>query len=188
MINVDHGSLPGCFNAIKEKLDVGNFGFGILGSIVFVGLIFGSIAASGLFSKGNWIKPTLIMALALNAVSLYVFTLSNSFYLMIIVRGAIGFFQVFVCIYMPVWVDTYGSESQKTIWLTVNMLASPLGVVLGYTLTYYMNLYHSWEWSFNIQAVAMLPCIACVVVTPSHYLNIEKTIEFRNKCAQLVTR
>jgi hypothetical protein len=50
MINVDHGSLPGCFDAIKGKLEVGNLGFGILGSIVFVGLIFGSIAASGLFS------------------------------------------------------------------------------------------------------------------------------------------
>ena len=111
MINVDHGSLPGCFNAIKEKLDVGNLGFGILGSIVFVGLIFGSIAASGLFSQGDWIKPTLILALTLNAISLYAFTLSNSFYLMVFVRGAIGFFQVFVCIYMPVWVDTYGSES-----------------------------------------------------------------------------
>ena len=188
MINVDHGSLPGCFNAIKEKLEVGNLGFGILGSIVFVGLIFGSIAASGLFSQGNWIKPTLLFALALNALSLYAFTLSNSFYLMVIVRGVIGFFQVFVCIYMPVWVDTFGSESQKTIWLTINMLASPLGVVLGYSLTYYMNISHSWEWSFNIQAVALIPCICCVIVTPSQYLNIEKTIEFRNRCAQLVDR
>jgi predicted MFS family arabinose efflux permease len=148
--NVDHGSLPGCFNAIKDKLQVENFGFGILGSIVFVGLIFGSIVASGLFSRGEWIKLTLLVALSLNAVSLYAFTQSSSFYFMVIVRGAIGFFQVFVCIFMPVWVDTYGSESQKSIWLTVNMLASPLGVVLGYTLTYYMNLYHSWEWSFKI--------------------------------------
>lgn len=76
MINVDHGSLPGCFNAIKEKLDVGNLGFGMLGSVVFVGLIFGSIAASGLFSQGHWIKPTLIAALTLNSVALYGFTLS----------------------------------------------------------------------------------------------------------------
>jgi hypothetical protein len=111
LINVDHGSLPGCFNAIKEKLEVGNLGFGILGSIVFVGLIFGSMAASGLFSRGEWIKPTLVLALTLNALSLYAFTLSNSFLFLVIVRGFIGFFQVFVCIYMPVWVDTFGSES-----------------------------------------------------------------------------
>ena len=148
--NVDHGSLPGCFDAIKNKLEVGNFGFGMLGSIVFVGLIFGSIAASGLFSQGAWIKPTLVLALLLNSICLYVFTLSNSFYFMVFVRGAIGFFQVFVCIYMPVWVDTFGSESQKSIWLTINMLAAPLGVVLGYTLTYYMNKYQTWEWSFII--------------------------------------
>lgn len=66
------------------------------------------------------------------------------------------------------------------------MLASPLGVVLGYTLTYYMNLNHSWEWSFTIQAIAMIPCIGCVIVTPSQYLNIEKTIEFRKRCAEVV--
>jgi hypothetical protein len=65
MVNVDHGSLPGCFNSIKEKLGVGNLGFGILGSIVFVGLILGSMVASGLYSQGNWIKPTLILALTL---------------------------------------------------------------------------------------------------------------------------
>ena len=32
------------------------------------------------------------------------------------------------------------------------MLAAPLGIVGGYMLTYYMNKYHSWEWSFYLQS------------------------------------
>jgi MFS family permease len=68
------------------------------------------------------------------------------------------------------------------------MLACPLGVVLGYTLTYYMTLYHSWEWSFDIQALVMLPCIGCLIVTPSHYLNITKTVEFRKRCIMKIER
>jgi len=83
---------------------------------------------------------------------------------------------------MPVWADAYGTEKQKSIWLTVLLLASPLGVVLGYTLTYYMEKYLSWEWSFYIQAIALLPCAACILVTPSRYINIEYTIKFKAEC------
>lgn len=107
---------------------------------------------------------------------------------MVIIRGLIGFFQVFFSIYMPVWVDTFGSEKEKTVWLTLNMLACPLGVVLGFTLTYYMNLYHTWEWSFILQALALIPCIACLLVTPSMYLNIEKTIDYKNRCEERAER
>lgn len=51
---------------------------------------------------------------------------------------------------MPVWADAYGNEKQKSAWLTILLLASPVGVVLGYTLTYYMIENLSWEWSFYI--------------------------------------
>lgn len=92
LINVDHGSLPGCHEQIKNKLNTDNFGFGVLGSIVYVGLIFGSIVASVLFSKGVWIKPTLIASLVFTGFFYWFFTLPTNFFLMIIIRGSIGFF------------------------------------------------------------------------------------------------
>ena len=49
---------------------------------------------------------------------------------------------------MPVWADTFGTQKQKAIWMTFLMLASPLGIVLGFTLTYYMIKFASWEYSF----------------------------------------
>lgn len=51
---------------------------------------------------------------------------------------------------MPVWADAMGTEHQKSIWMTILLLASPLGVVLGYTLTYYMDIHLSWEYSFYV--------------------------------------
>lgn len=49
LINVDHGSLAGCSVELKEDLDINDFQFGILGSIAYCGIFFGSMAATGLF-------------------------------------------------------------------------------------------------------------------------------------------
>lgn len=139
LINVDHGTLPGCRDQIEKKLNVKDFEYGILGSLVYVGLTLGSAFATGLFSKGEYIKPTLVVTLLLNAVSLFLFTMTSSFIMISPIRLMIGFFQIFTCIFYPVWCDTYGPERYKSAWLTIMLLASPLGIVLGYALTYYMN-------------------------------------------------
>mmetsp|Transcript_29990 Transcript_29990/g.45856 ORF Transcript_29990/g.45856 Transcript_29990/m.45856 type:complete len:199 (+) Transcript_29990:390-986(+) len=136
LVNVDHGALPGISNKIKEKLDIQNFRFGVLGSIVYVGLTLGSAVATGLYSKGSWIKPTLICSLLMNSVFLYLFTMTDNYYFTLFSKGGIGFFQIFVCIYPPVWADTFGTIKLKTVWLTFLLLAAPLGIVIGYSLTY----------------------------------------------------
>lgn len=56
------------------------------------------------------------------------------------------------------------------------MLAAPLGIVGGYMLTYYMNKYHTWEWSFYLQAVAIIPCFLMLLMMPEKYLNVETTV------------
>ena len=92
LINVDHGALPGCFDQVKEKFAINNFQFGILGSVVFGGLTIGSAVAAGAYSKGEWIKPTLIVTLSMNALVLYLFTATTNFTLTIMFRALIGFF------------------------------------------------------------------------------------------------
>lgn len=188
MINVDHGTLPGSTKQIEEKLGINDFGFGILGSVVYGGLTFGSGLATLLFNKGELIKPTLAASLFCNAICLYVFTTSSSFLISAGLRGVTGFFQCFVTIFYPVWADAYGTEKQKSIWLTVLLLASPLGVVLGYTLTFYMQKYLNWEWSFYIQAIAILPCAACFLITPSKYININAAVTYKKECYKKAER
>ena len=92
LINVDHGTLPGSTEKIKEKLKINDFGFGILGSVVYAGLTCGSMFATMVFSYGNMIKPALSITLFLNAISLLGFTMSYNFYLSCILRTLIGFF------------------------------------------------------------------------------------------------
>ncbi len=39
-------------------------------------------------------------------------------------------------IYSPIWVDQFSPRNVKTVFMAVQQVASPLGVVLGYALTY----------------------------------------------------
>ena len=75
-----------------------------------------------------------------------------NFYLLMISRFLTGFFQVFVSIYFPVWADSFGgSDKVKTMWLTLLLLASPIGVLMGYTLCATLISYGiNWRYSFYI--------------------------------------
>jgi len=185
-INVDHGSLPGCSGEIKKDLSMNNFEFGLLGSVVYGGLTVGAGVATGIYAKSSWIKPTLICSLLLNSLSIWLFTVSNSFYFNMFLRFWIGFFQVFLVIFMPVWGDAFSSEKQKSAWLTFLLLASPLGVVGGFTLTSFMVGYANWRWSFYIQAACIVPCAIFLILTPAKYLDVEETVRVRKQCAQAV--
>lgn len=79
--------------------------------MVYGGLTLGAAFATGLFQKSQFIKPTLFGSLFFNSVSLVIFSLVTNLYLCILVRFMIGFWQVFVCIYMPVWVDMFAHET-----------------------------------------------------------------------------
>lgn len=166
------------------------FQFGILGSIVYGGLTLGATLATGVFSYPKWIKPTIVFTLSMNGVMIFAFTQFNSFYVMAGIRFLIGFFQVFLCIYMPVWADAFANEKQKSAWLTFLILASPLGIVGGFTLTSFMvaDPIDNWRWSFYIQGMCLSPCILVFLFMPNKYLDIEQTVKTKNKCAQAISQ
>jgi len=90
---------------------------------------------SFVFSRQKLIKSSIILTLSLNSVALFSFTLTKSFYFDAFLRLMIGFFQVFICVYMPVWADTFAKdEKQKSAWITFLVLATPLGIVIGFSL------------------------------------------------------
>lgn len=133
-----------------NDIGMNTFEFGLLGSVVYGGLTVGAGVATGVYNDTSRSKNALIVTLFLNSIMIYVFTLSTSFYIDAFIRFWLGFFQVFSCIFMPVWADVYANEKQKSLWVTVLMLSSPLGIVIGYTLTSFMVEYKSWHWSFYI--------------------------------------
>ena len=92
LCNIDHGTLPGCSQQIKEDIGINDLQFGTLGSVVYAGIVIGSLCCTWVFSKVKWIKPCIVVTLGLNGVALFVFTLTKSFALDALLRLAIGFF------------------------------------------------------------------------------------------------
>ena len=83
-----------------------------------------------------------------------------------------GLFQVFFCIYFPVWADVYGTELQKSKWLTYLLIASPLGVVMGYGLTAVFLDNIGWRWAFYIQAMLLCPSLIGIFIVPNEYFIV----------------
>ena len=135
LVNVDHGSLPGCTEEVKTKLDIHNFGFGALGTAVYAGLTVGSALGTKAYQNSKNIKWILATSLTVNAAMLFAFTITTSFAFNFFVRFFTGVAQVFITIFTPVWADAFGSEKLKSLWITVLLICSPLGVFLGFTIT-----------------------------------------------------
>eukprot|EP00347_Sterkiella_histriomuscorum_P015691 403356061 len=175
LINIDHGSIPAATLNLKKDLNIDNVELGVLGSLVYLGLTVGSMVATPIFSYMK-AKYILILSFLLNAGSLILFTVSTNLWILSLSRFLVGFCQVFVCIYFPVWVDTFGKPDKKTLMLTLLMLAPPIGVVLGYLITAFMIAYYTWQYAFYIQAVMIGPCLIGFMITPDKYFDIEKAV------------
>ena len=84
---------------------------GWLGSVVFLGLAIGSITASFIYERYNS-KRVLIIALLGNVFFLIVLSVTKIYALLVVCRFAMGFFQVFVSIYYPVWIEANGTSEK----------------------------------------------------------------------------
>ena len=91
------------------ELKINNAKFGLLGSVVYLGQVIGSAMATAILQKYNP-KYVLGPALFLNLCSLIIFTQTDNFVALVLCRMCTGLFQVFFCIYFPVWADVYGNE------------------------------------------------------------------------------
>ena len=135
IINIDHGVMPAGAITIKDYLGVSNTEYGLLGSVVFFGLVLGSLGATVIFNNYST-KMVLVSVMALNAISQIGFTLTTEYHLLILSRFLTGFFQVFISIYWPVWTDGFAqSEKRKATWMSCFLASSPIGVLFGYVLT-----------------------------------------------------
>mmetsp|Transcript_23060 Transcript_23060/g.35690 ORF Transcript_23060/g.35690 Transcript_23060/m.35690 type:complete len:129 (-) Transcript_23060:877-1263(-) len=123
----------------------------------------------------------------MNIGTLILFTLTTWFPLLAFCRMCTGLFQVFFCIYFPVWADVYGDELQKSKWLTYLLIASPLGVIMGYGLcaSFLNNI--GWRWAFYVQSFLLMPSLIGIFMTSSKYIDVNyttKRIKQMNKQAR----
>ena len=138
-INFDHGIMPACTFKLKQELMIDDLFMGLLGSMVFMGLTSGSLVSGVLFTKYEC-KYLILFSLAMLVFCIIMFTFAEQNKMLLIVSRLIsGFFQVFLVVYYPVWVDLFGGQN-KTRWLSYLQIGVPFGVFLGYGFTAVLNI------------------------------------------------
>ena len=172
-VNIDMGILPACTVIIMKELQLDKTWFGFLGSVVYLGQVIGSAIASGVLQKCNP-KVFLSTCLFLNIITLFLFTMTDIYPLMAFCRMLTGLLQVSFAIYMPVWADAFGNETQKSKWLTYQLISSPLGVIMGYGMAASLQNNLGWRWAFYIQALLLLPSMIGLILTPSKYFDLNE--------------
>ena len=170
-INLDRGAIPASTTEIKDKNKISNAELGIIGSLIYFGLILGSLSGGYFFSKysSKWL---IISSLFILAFFLYSFTLLESCSGMYLCRVGCGFCEVFCFIYFPIWVDQYGVKGSKVIWITFLQLGVPVGTILGYMIeALSIKYYNSWEGGFFIQIIFVCILSGILFLTPDKFFE-----------------
>lgn len=79
-----------------------------MGSLVFFGLFIGAVMASFIFYRCQY-KTIIIFTFVVNGLSLMLFTVKNDFTKMCLARFIAGVSQIFITIYVVLYVDAYMS-------------------------------------------------------------------------------
>ena len=95
LVNLDHGIIPAATKEIKADLQLAEVELGLLGSVVYAGLIFGSLTAGQIFQKYNS-KSIILAAVGAYALGLIVFPITKNIMLLGMSRFLVGFFQVWL--------------------------------------------------------------------------------------------
>jgi len=171
LVNVDHGWIPACTVTLKKDLNLDNASLGVLGSVVYWGLLLGSFTSPPIFHHFN-VKSIILCCILFNMFCLIGFTQFSDFVILCLFRFGVGFFQVFLWIYFPVWIDIFADITKKTIWLTILQSSVPLGVVTGYGMTAIFDQeFGNWRYSYYVQTIVYFFLMIVFFLIPQDYIE-----------------
>ncbi|GAW80224.1 sugar transporter [Plasmodium gonderi] len=191
LCNYDHGAIPVTLEEIQKDFPLSYIEQSLLGSLVYFGLIIGTIIASVLFELVT-AKLLVTISTLLLSISLYIFSHANCITFMYISRFVNGLCQAIPVVYLPVWVDEFSPREKATQWMSYIQLASIGGTVFGYFLggilsnnSYsYSNqnspfsnvtFFTTWRSPFLIQAFLLIPLFFIMIFIPSDMINISSS-------------
>lgn len=93
LVNVDHGAIPASTVILRRELHLDNVALGVIGSLVYLGLVLGSISAGPIFTaySPKWVVT---VTLIISCIFLYFFTVAEIPIVLSFCRVGCGFFQV----------------------------------------------------------------------------------------------
>lgn len=138
LINYDSGAIPSVLDIIQADFGVSATSLGILGFVPYMGITL-SAGFSGSFLSKYSQKRVLVVCLLANAFSCSLLALAQRFWHLVVARALIGFTQAPFVIYSSVWVEEFAPIGKKTMWVGLVQVGVPLGVMLGYIVSFTMS-------------------------------------------------
>lgn len=93
ILNIDQGVLPAASVEMMNDLEMNKIEFGLLGSLMYIGLISGSLIAGFAYQRFKC-KDVLLFSMFLLSCSLIFFIFTKNIYVLGMSRILTGFFQV----------------------------------------------------------------------------------------------
>ena len=158
IINLDGGGVPAALVNIQRTFQLTPIELGILGALVYVGQASGSVLCGPLLKKYS---PTRVcqVALVANTFATFMFAMAQSNVWLLSARFLIGVLQAAPAVYFPVWVDEFGPESSRTVWMAAIQAGAPLGIMMGYVFAGIMtndpNDTFGWRVPFLVQSAVL---------------------------------
>lgn len=154
---LDQSSINFSIKQFKRDLALTDEEYGLFSSFNYLGKIAGSFVFMFLFNLCNrkYLCIVIFLMYTPNFLSLI---LALPKLLLYVARTLIGFTNIFLFTYFPVWCDQYGIHKYKPLMITLIQVILPLGSLLGSTLS------SIFEWKFALIVELSVFAIAAVIV------------------------
>ena len=168
-MNISSGVLSSASKTIKIQNNMLDVEFGYFGFAQGIGRTLGSIFYTALVNQisAKWLGGAFTI---LKGGVLAAFELTQSKWVLIILRGIIGFVHMQPSTYIPIWIDQYGLRKYKTVQMSFLQALVPVGKVLGFIL---VNIFgeERWKMVYDIEAIYLVFCGFFIVLSPIDYFN-----------------
>ena len=172
LISMDHGSIPASVNELRQLTSYDQ-SIGLFGSLVYFGNILGSMIFFSYINTFNR-KTLLLISLFGNSVCLFTFVLIENIPFLFFNRILVGMLQAYITIYMPVWCNQFGLQSQRNYMIALIQLVSPIGIFLGYFIASICindQIYGGWKFAFFVQAFLILFLTISFIFVPKTFFS-----------------
>ena len=168
-INVSSGVLSAASKTIKKQYTMLDVEFGYFGLAQGIGRTFGSIFYTIMVNQisAKWLGGAFSIV---KGFVLAAFELTQSKWVLIILRGVIGFVHMPPSTYIPIWIDQYGFRKYKTVQMSFLQALVPVGKVLGFVL---VNVFgeERWKLAYDVEGLYLVFCGLFIVLSPIDYFN-----------------
>ena len=169
IMNVSSGILSSAAKEIKYQLKLTDTLFGSFGTANSIGRIISSILF-GLYNQKISRKWSTSIFVIFHAIFLFLFKSTENAYILILIRGLLGFTQIAPSVYVPVWINQFGISGYRTIQITSIQFFQTTGKLLRHMINLWLGL-ENWRKGFIIEGLYLLFLAFCCIISSEDYFS-----------------